>query len=561
MLKKRFFVLFVSCLLFVLILPVTSLFAEANKIYKGNVGGYFHASKDKVDDSYNAGYSMYSAAWPLMKEYPGRSFQTGLFGTWMGPDHGKPAPEEGMRLYTKIEGGLGWWRATEFPTTTPKFIMGGVELNFRGWANGPGSGKGRDWDNPRGGYGVAQLSPCLLFPPDGLNLKQGTCGELFGYGYLPLPLTESKTKTAGKDVPTGNQSWTLFLNTGNFKGPVAFFTPYFWSRVTVEDPRLAGMFFDSRPCNANRSLSMETQHIHCAQVTDSNADTYVRMAPTQFPVGANGESVILHRLSAYNKKALWDGVKAWFEGGEPVDGKIDPKETYVQKFSGGGGAGWRVFGSHVPKDKRVSFAMEFMKTKASDPYTFGLKWDMQKVTNRKTEFGSLVVIPEYYKQVKTVTKRRGKEVEVDNWVAVDAKQVPAETGLDKLSFKRPKKDRPSETRATPDDAESCWKKPGPAAGPFKVKVGDGSTVTYYWYRFADQPALLNADMTDQERERLQKRAEKLHRHWTKDRQYLAPPTVGQLADIDPALIVTPPKGMEVGYVPIVTRQELEKKKD
>ena len=31
---------------------------------------------------------------------------------------------------------------------------------------------------------------------------------------------------------------------------------------------------------------------------------------------------------------------------------------------------------------------------------------------------------------------------------------------------------------------------------------------------------------------------------------------GDLADLDPALIVTPPKGLEVGYVPIVTRQEL-----
>jgi len=48
--------------------------------------------------------------------------------------------------------------------------------------------------------------------------------------------------------------------------------------------------------------------------------------------------------------------------------------------------------------------------------------------------------------------------------------------------------------------------------------------------------------------------EELHRHWTKDRDYLAPPTVGTLADIDPALIVTPPAGLEAGYVPIATRQ-------
>ena len=84
-------------------------------------------------------------------------------------------------------------------------------------------------------------------------------------------------------------------------------------------------------------------------------------------------------------------------------------------------------------------------------------------------------------------------------------------------------------------------------------------VTYYWYRFADQPALLNAGLTDDEREQLQKRVEEIHRSWRKNRDYLAPPTVGTLADIDPALLVKPPKGMEVGYVPIATRQELERR--
>ena len=50
--------------------------------------------------------------------------------------------------------------------------------------------------------------------------------------------------------------------------------------------------------------------------------------------------------------------------------------------------------------------------------------------------------------------------------------------------------------------------------------------------------------------------EKIHRSWPKDRDYLAPPTVGTLVDIDPALLVTPPTSKEAGYVPIATRQEL-----
>ena len=49
---------------------------------------------------------------------------------------------------------------------------------------------------------------------------------------------------------------------------------------------------------------------------------------------------------------------------------------------------------------------------------------------------------------------------------------------------------------------------------------------------------------------------RLERFWPKDRDYLAPPTVGTLCDLDPALLVTPPKGKEAGYVPIATRQEL-----
>jgi hypothetical protein len=108
---------------------------------------------------------------------------------------------------------------------------------------------------------------------------------------------------------------------------------------------------------------------------------------------------------------------------------------------------------------------------------------------------------------------------------------------------------------TPDTPESSFKKPGPVAGPFKAHRGDGSVVAYYWYRFADQPALLNADLTSEEREKMQAKVEKRHRAWTKERDYLAPPTVGKLADLDPAQIVTPPKGLEIGFVPIATRQE------
>jgi hypothetical protein len=88
-----------------------------------------------------------------------------------------------------------------------------------------------------------------------------------------------------------------------------------------------------------------------------------------------------------------------------------------------------------------------------------------------------------------------------------------------------------------------------------VRLIDGSLVTYAWYRFVDQPSFQQYGWSSEKKEALQSFVERIHREWPIDRDYMAPPTSGKLVTLDPALIVTPPKGMEAGYVPIVTRQE------
>ena len=529
--------------------PIGKALAEANfelmkggkqpekpTIRKAEMAGYLLVPHEKVDKSFNAGFSTYVAAWPLLRNYPGSDFQSGLFGTWMFAQHDGPKPE---KMYSDIEGGLGWWRDTRFATETPKFIMGGVALNFSAWANGPGAGVGRDWKKPRGHYAIAQLSPWVLWPPDGLNLKQGTNGELFGYGYLPLPLTQAN-KT------TGNNCWTLFLNTGNFKGPVAYFQPNFWSAPTIDKPDLNGMFLDTKPSEPNKAVQMETQHIPAFIATDAKGDSYARIAPVQFPGTPDAETPLVHRMTAYNKAALWDNVQAWFDGGKEASGVIDPVHSATHTFKGGGGATWQIYSEGSAKDKKVNVAWNsFANPTAVNGTTFGYKWTKEFV---KTDAG-VVTLPEYYRLDKDKKDK-------DHWVVVNAKDVPEETGLTRKEFARvPGADR--KPYVTPAEAESSWKKPGPVAGPFEAKLGDGSTVTYSWHRFADQPALLNAGMTEAEREALQKRIVLLHKAWTKDREYLPAPTLGKLADLDPALLVTPPKGFEVGYVPVVTRQGIK----
>jgi hypothetical protein len=542
--EQTFTAWFACSLAFLLVAHVSPATDGFNQIQKGEMAGYLLVPNEKVPETYDAGFSMYVAAWPLLDQYPGQRFQTGLFGTWMFARHEAPPP---IKLYSDIEGGLGWWRDTEFATETPKFIMGGVAPNFSEWANGPGAGKGRDWAQPKGKYGVAQLSPWLLWPPDGLNLKQGTCGELFGYGYLPLPLTPAKTTTAGKKIPTGDQSWTLFLNTRNFKGPVAFFTPFFWSASAVAEPRFSGMLLDSRPSNPSRALQMETQHIPSIQANDAKGETYARVAPTFFPCAPNGESLLVHHTTSYNRQALWDSLRTWFDGGAEASGAIQPAGAILHQFTGKGGATWRIYRDATPEEERAPVAWDsFATPMATDPNTFGYRWDHKVVKQTDSKNVPLVKLPEYFHLVKSGRK--------SHWVPVRAEDVPAETGLAQARFDRPSGRRPK-TYVTPDNPASCWKKPGPRAGPFQTKLGDGSVVTYYWYRFADQPAMLNADLTDQEREAVQVRVEKLHRLWKKDREYLPPPTIGKLAELDPALIVAPPQGLEAGYVPITTRQE------
>ena len=112
---------------------------DAGKIQEANIGGYLSVGHSQLPVTFDAGFSFYSAAWPLVEKYQGRRFQSGLYGTWMSAQYDGRGPEN---LYSEIEGGLGWWSDTRFPTETPKFIMGGVGPNFSAIANGPSHGWG-----------------------------------------------------------------------------------------------------------------------------------------------------------------------------------------------------------------------------------------------------------------------------------------------------------------------------------------------------------------------------------------------------------------------------------
>ena len=83
-----------------LVLFSAILLPAAGQPQPGEMAGYLLVGQERVPETYDAGFSMYVAAWPLLREYPGRRFQTGLFGTWMFPRRDGAPPG---KLYSDIE--------------------------------------------------------------------------------------------------------------------------------------------------------------------------------------------------------------------------------------------------------------------------------------------------------------------------------------------------------------------------------------------------------------------------------------------------------------------------
>jgi hypothetical protein len=231
-------------------------------------------------------------------------------------------------------------------------------------------------------------------------------------------------------------------------------------------------------------------------------------------------------VTYYSKAALFEPFKAWRNGSMACSGRFDEKGAWKSKLT--------TQTTHYDQDgKKMSGVERVFDTKVFAGDVWGLEW----FTNNVSPKG---MFPQYFKQV-------GEER-----VAVAAADVPAETKLPEQEFKLAGRGEPYTSPTT-----GAWSRPGAKQGPITAMLADGSRVTYSWYRFVDQPSFQQYAWSEEKKAALQALVEKIHAQWPIDRDYMVPPSRGALATLDPALLVTPPKGLEVGYVPIVTRQSLQ----
>ena len=499
----------------------------------------YDAARPPERSSYSAGMGFYTAVWPLI-ERPIAGFQIGLPGAWVTPDNSdnrdQPLapigtlardnwPERGptwASVFQTLEGGLGYWARNRFRYGPPKFSMNATPQCYDYEVGSPG------WSFfysstalPDDRLGIAQLSNRLLIPPDALPFDGDPNGKFVGYAYMALPFTDAVDGAP----PTGDQSWTCFLSTANFKGPIAYYIPETWSKIggLFDHPFIYGRGLDARPGNMGGG-AMEINTVPRFTAADRNGVAYSKIPRLRFPVDDRGRSLLVQDVTYYSKEAIFDDFRAWRDGGPTCAGRFDERGAWRSTLT-----------TSTPRfdlsGKSITAVTEVLDTAIFEGNVWGLRWPGE-VDEGMNSF------PEYFRH------------DDDERVAIAADDVPRETGLHAQEFPLAKRGAPYTSPGA-----GAWSTPGPVGDVHDVVLTDGSRVTYRWYRFVDQPSFQQYDWSTAKKAKLQRLVERIHAIWSIDRDAMAPPQHGELAALDPALLVVPPIGREVGYVPIVVRQE------
>ncbi|MBZ0256620.1 hypothetical protein K8I31_11190 [bacterium] len=496
----------------------------------------YRATRPPERSEYTAGMGFYSAVWPLIDK-PIANFQIGLAGSWITPDNSdnkdKPLAPEGTlarkwpergptwsSVFQTVEGGLGYWAGNHFRYGPPKFSMNATPQCYDYEVGSPG------WSFfysnaalPDDRLGIAQLNNRLLIPPDALPFQGNPNGEFLGYTWMALPFTAPTTG----DPPTGDQSWTCFLNAANFKGPIAYYIPETWSRIgkLFDYPFLYGRGLDARP-GIMGGGAMEINTVPRFEAVDKDGEVYSKIPKLQFPVDEQGRTLLVLDVTYYSKDALFAPFKAWRDGGLECSGRFNTEAAWKSTIT-------TRTTKYDQAGQPLSNVEKVFDTKVHGDGLWGLQWFENDVSPQG-------VFPQYYKQVG------------DERVAVSRDEVPEELTRKEFSLASP-----GAPYTSPN--EGAWASPGPADGLHEVELIDGSIVTYSWYRFIDQPSFQQYKWSKEKKEALQALVEKIHQQWPINRDYMPPPSRDvKLVSLDPALFVTPPKGFEFGYVPIVTSQ-------
>ena len=506
---------------------------------EGSPGYYVSAGiVGTVPTTNQSGFGWYTTLWPLIEKFVSR-FQVGLSSTWIGPDNlpnnpeiaqklcatstnqylkdlaSKPASGNyGYHLFQTIEGSLGWWIGEKYPSLFPKYQANATQNCYTSEIATPGWGFYRNEPTPRNETGFIQISNQLILPPDGMTFQEASNGPQLGVTWLSLPLPKFDHQFGNT---AGPNAWTLFMKTGNFSGPVQFVAPQFWVDGSISNPIQKGLTLDKKNGSMGQ-LSSEWNSIPYYEAKTGDGITYSKIPQLQLQSDADGKLVFSRDLRAYSPNAVSNLFSQALQNGTNLPTTINASDSLRLSLSGLSSPVFQS-GKSLP-----SLTSLLAVTSLNSGAAFGLNLSSSN---------SMVKLPQYFQEQNGIR------------VAVAESSVPQ--GLRDASFEVIRS--PTFVYQSPD----WWSSSPVASTTYSAQLNDGSSVDYKWYKFVDQPALQRFELNATEKENLQSVAEKMQKDWAKS-QLIKDPTIGTLTNFDSGLLVTPPSGLELGYVPIVVKQ-------
>jgi len=453
----------------------------------------------------------------------------GMSGSWLQPYGANyprnPCQKKGMRTidFTTFEGGSSYSESVF--GRQPKWKVGDSVGCYRAYTQTnmfhthefePHACSWEDSGEPKRTMGLAQLSNRLLLFPDGQSFEKD---GMIGVSYARTPF--------GKLNATDDRNfWTLIFDSENYAGPVAYFVPEFWKLRPKGDEEATKNFkdFSNTP-----EIQMSPPAWECHAMpnyVDGDVHKLLKMSVPQ----KNGRTVLWMGQRAHEDSELMDPLEKALASGHLDASKLLSKGTTRPTCKGHGAA---KFGNVA------SWATDTNVIEDGD-----CLWTL-KVANSTCPHDGICDVPQYFKSGQPVNPSQASAA-LRN-ARFPTKPFPTKSKYDAL---------------TVEPKGGCRDSPGPADSKlYCSKTLDDTWVGYRWYRFVDQPGLQQQRLSNTEKKFMQQRVESLHRmlptpvsKWINGRNVEAE----GLARVDPAAIATPPKGLEIGYVPIVLYQGYDK---
>ncbi|MGB0591129.1 MAG: hypothetical protein ACPGU1_15745 [Myxococcota bacterium] len=479
------------------------------------------------------------------------------------------AEEDKCGVRGSIEGGMGYWMYTLETPQVKWMLPGATNANYEIF----GGTFLNDREQPCVTLGGAvRIANTFVIPNDFVSFADDTVNGFLGYMLSRTPI--------GKRSETDDANyWTILIDAGNFSGPVMYMSSWFWdSRINWHPESVS--WSDPRALVGYVAQGFEGR-IGGIQVVDDDGVTWRRTNRWAFPKDlVNGAmkdtSTLFTGHSQYNTDWAVEAMEPMLSGtGEPeaqTAAAIKAKALSERQAPGGG--------CNLPDPNHAELRLE-METEDGEVVWqgFGVKAPdatgaAQAATDAAHCHTRLDLDPSKLDCDATEGWCEGHryiKLNADGTApaAIPSAEVPLDikAALELRAFEGTRKNDGSFLGPPAETEQACFDTPGPApADPrlYCTRTKSGNWLGFRWYRFVDQPELnqVFASLPEDERDAakcfMQARIERLHAAQQSGdelpRWFDAPQgeaaLPGTKVDIDPALLVTPPVGMEVGFVPI-----------